>query len=316
MEEYLSVRARVKMAGGDDLGSDDEFLFEGGLIDTENKGTALSSDDESASSSEVRSPKRKAEGATSSKKRTKKSVLSNSKSVLIHAGRGIALDSPEAQAKFLDTIYSHATKLAESLRSTGESEKKDESQFSFASCIYSSKQLVDEKTKRFQHSNLGAFIKGPLSSGKRLKNWKHPKSPMVLIVTLSARRSVDLMKQLSSLKLPIAKLFAKHKQVEQQAEMLSDGVSNSGNKKRLYSIAVGTPGRLLKLLQHESSGERDTGALRLNHTELVVIDTQLDSKGYNVCTLNDTSRDMMDFLREGFVPQQKSKKRSCKLALF
>ena len=311
------------MAGGDDLGSDDEYLFEGGLIDTENRGTALSSDDESdinsgsASRSEVRSPnKRKAEeGATSSKKRTKK-VPTNSKSVLIQAGRGIALDSPEAQVTFLDSIYSHATKLAESLESTGESEK-DESQFSFASCIYSSKQVVDEKTKQFQHSNLAAFIKsGPLPSNKRLKNWKHAKSPMILIVTLSARRSVELMKQLSSLKLPCAKLFAKHKQLEQQAEMLDDGVSNSGNKKRLYSIAVGTPGRLLKLLRHESDGERDTGALRLNHTELVVIDTQLDSKGYNVCTLNDTSRDMMEFLREGFVPQQKSKKRSCKLALF
>jgi len=224
--------------------------------------------------------------------------------------------SPEAQVTFLDSIYSHATKLAESLESTGESEK-DESQFSFASCIYSSKQVVDEKTKQFQHSNLAAFIKsGPLPSNKRLKNWKHAKSPMILIVTLSARRSVELMKQLSSLKLPCAKLFAKHKQLEQQAEMLDDGVSNSGNKKRLYSIAVGTPGRLLKLLRHESDGERDTGALRLNHTELVVIDTQLDSKGYNVCTLNDTSRDMMEFLREGFVPQQKSKKRSCKLALF
>ena len=305
------------MAGGDDLGSDDEYLFEGGLIDTDNRGTALSSDDESVSSNEVRSHKRKAEeGVTSSKKRTKKSVPTNSKSVLIHAGRGIASDSPENQAKFLDTIYSHATKLAESLESTGESEK-DDSQFSFASCIYSTKQVVDEKTKQFQHSNLAAFIKsGPLPSNKRLKNWKHAKSPMVLVVTLSARRSVDLMKQLSSLKLPIAKLFAKHKQVEQQAEMLNDGVSNSGTKKRLYSLAVGTPGRLLKLLRHESDGEQGTGALRLNHTELVVIDTQLDSKGYNVLTLNDTTRDMMEFLREGFVPQQKSKKRSCKLALF
>ena len=172
---------------------------------------------------------------------------------------------------------------------------------------------------------------------KRLKNWKHPNSPMVIIVTLSARRSVELMKELSSLKLPVAKLFAKHMSVEDQVKLLQGvgGKSGSnqggaaaaaggGGKKKgrgkCYSLAVGTPGRLLKLLRHgrddHDDGGNNLGALRLNHTELVILDCHEDSKGWNVCTLKDTSKELMELMKEGLVPQLEKRKGKIKLAMF
>ena len=83
---------------------------------------------------------------------------------------------------------------------------------------------------------------------------------------------------------------------------------------------MGTPGRLLKLLRHGSDGDRDPrleqGALRLNHTELVVLDCHEDSKGWNVCTLKDTSTELMDLMKDGVIPQLEKRKGKIKLALF
>lgn len=171
---------------------------------------------------------------------------------------------------------------------------------------------------------------------------------MVLVVTLSARRSVELMRQLSSLKLPVAKLFAKHMSVEDQVGLLrgyGGGKSTSsssssgrvggggvGGEKRgggggkYYSLAVGTPGRLLKLLRHSGRDDDEgggggadaagMGALRLNHTEVVIIDCHEDSKGWNVCTLNDTSKELMEFVKQGVIPQLDKRKGKIKLAMF
>jgi len=348
---------------GDDLASDDEYLFDAGLIDSsDNRGTAiLSSDDEDvdiaalkeAAISSVSSKKRKnnndinADEDITSKKRNKKkkkekAVPTYSKNVLIHAGRGIALDSTESQSMFLNTLYSHATKLSEGNTTTASANKEDtedndeldkveDSTFSFQQHLYQAPKSVDTKTNTYNHSNIAAYLKsGALPSNKRLKNWKHSHSPMILVITISARRAVELMKQLSSeIKLPICKLFAKHMKVEEQAELLCNGVggnknnnnqSNGGgnNKKKAkyYSLAVGTPNRLLKLLQH-TEGEGGGGpALRLNHTELIIIDCHTDSKGWNVCTLKDTSSDLMEVLRMGVIPQLEKRTGKVKLGLY
>ena len=350
---------------GDDLASDDEYLFDAGLIDSNNRGTAiLSSDDEDdediaalkeSAISSVPSKKRKnnndtnAEGDDiSSKKRNKKKkkekvVPTNSKNVLIHAGRGIALDSTESQSMFLNTLYSHATKLSEGDTTTGTANKdnleenedtttKEDTTFSFQQHLYQAPTSVDTKTNTYNHSNIAAYLKsGALPSNKRLKNWKHSHSPMVLVITISARRAVELMKQLSSeIKLPICKLFAKHMKVEEQAELLCNGVGGSKNnnqssssggggnnkkKAKYYSLAVGTPNRLLKLLQH-TEGEGGGPALRLNHTELIIIDCHTDSKGWNVCTLKDTSSDLMEVLRMGVIPQLEKRTGKVKLGLY
>ena len=395
---------------GDDLASDDEYLFDAGLIDkSDGRGTAILDEDDLSDSGDIiiggqintntpSSHKRKASSTdadaveeaqnntisspSSKKRKKKKGVLTNSKSVLIHAGRGIAKDSVDSQAMFLGTLYSHSAKLSgSSSSSTNNDDNKEDnntekeedtpiastSTFSFLPHLYKTPTSIinDKKTHEYNHTNLGAYLKsGPLPSNKRLKNWKHSHSPMVLIITLSARRSVELMKQLSggsnSLKLPVCKLFAKHIKLEDQVDLLCNGIGggngggNGGNsgsgsgggadkgtkkkKKKYYSIAVGTPGRLLKLLQHTNNDDDDNnnnddddnnkghssngksngnvGALRLNHTELIIIDCHEDSKGWNVCTLKDTSRDLMEFMMGGIVPQLEKRAGKIKLAMF
>ena len=346
---------------GDDLASDDEYLFDAGLIDASGRGTSiLSSDGEDDESSKKRKGSSattdgQADSATLSspskkRKKNKKETPTNSKNVLIHAGRGISLDSVEAQSMFLSTLYSHSIKLSEGTNNNnepttsatqGENNDSEEANnntnskpsFSFQPHLYSTPSSTDEKTRQFNHTNLASFIKsGPLPSNKRLKNWKHAQSPMILIITLSARRSVELMKQLSTFKLPVCKLFAKHMNLEEQVGLLrgvggSGGESHShnhkhkGKKKKCYSLAVGTPSRLLKLLLHGTTNDPNNsdglgGALRLNHTELVIIDCHEDSKGWNVCTLRDTSSDLIEFLKMGVVPQCEARKGKIKLAMF
>mmetsp|Transcript_25344 Transcript_25344/g.45713 ORF Transcript_25344/g.45713 Transcript_25344/m.45713 type:complete len:343 (-) Transcript_25344:109-1137(-) len=341
--------------GGDDLGSEDEYLFEEGLIEKgDGRGTHISSDNEDedgvsmsynendvnnhGSSSKKRKGEAGMENTTddaddddlSSKKRQKNSApLLSTNKLMIQAGRGIALDSADSQATFLNTLYSHSIKLADSKSAAdGENDESSSDTFSFQSHLYSHPETIKEDTKQFQHKNLEAFLKsGPLPSMKRLKNWKHAHSPMVLVVTLSARRSVDLMKQLNPLKLPIAKLFAKHMSIDDQAAILkgagkAGGIAKGGkgrkNSDRCYSLAVGTPGRLLKLLNHgkEEPGSEGLGALRLKHTEVVIFDCHEDSKGWTVCTLKDTSKELMEFMKEGVVPELEKRKGKIKLAMF
>lgn len=319
--------------GGDDLASDDEYVFGGASDDSDNDSVSSRDDDNNKIST---SKKRKVNnndddlnsaqvvvGVSSSKKRKKKKhdAPASSKSLLILAGRGIALDGIPSQVKFINTLYAHSIKMSMGA-STDDQADNDEasSMYSFTSeDFYSTPLETDEKTKLYQHKNLDAFLKGGPVSMKRLKNWKHPASPMAIIVTLSARRSVELMKGLASLKLPVAKLFAKHFRVEEQVEMLQGQSKGGGGKKKFYSIAVGTPGRLLTLLRHgrdDQGSDNGLGALRLNHTEVIIFDTHEDSKGFNVCTLKDTSSDLMHFMKEGMVPQLQRKKGKMKIALF
>lgn len=321
----------VVTMGGDDLASEDEYVFgSGGPLG------ASDSDNDSVSSEidnqQLKSFNNKRKGintdkqssdvvVTSIKKRKKKKnndAPVSSKSLLILAGRGIALDSAESQVKFINTLYSHSMKM---------SGNNEADTFSFTPThLHTTPPDTNEKVKKFQHNNLDAFIKGgPVTSMKRLKNWKHECSPMVIIVTLSARRAVELMKELASLKLPVAKLFAKHFSVEEQVELLKGTVKGGGGggggkkrSERCYSIAVGTPGRLLTLLQHgrNEQGSDGQGALRLNHTEVIIFDTHEDAKGFNVCTLKDTSSDLMHFMKAGVVPQLERKKSNLKITMY
>ena len=392
--------------GGDDLASDDEYLADSGLA------YASSSDgeDDGAQATTEPAPNAKRKGTTTtstgdddppgselppSKKNRKRNAAppTSSQDILLLAGRGIAMDGPDAQATFLGALYSHSIRLSgggaggasaatasasggsggdgpgEEAGDGGRRKSSDDdddddddddapsSSFSFLPHLHVASPdggggaTGDAKARRqCRHSDLGAFLKsgGLLPSNKRLKNWKHPRSPMVLVVTLSARRSVELMRQLSSLKLPVAKLFAKHMSVEDQVGLLrgyGGGKSTSsssssgrvggggvGGEKRgggggkYYSLAVGTPGRLLKLLRHSGRDDDEgggggadaagMGALRLNHTEVVIIDCHEDSKGWNVCTLNDTSKELMEFVKQGVIPQLDKRKGKIKLAMF
>lgn len=389
--------------GGDDLSDNDEYLDyspsgdghssddgNGGGGDSKKKRkgdgnlSLAASDDDDDDDDEVKVHEKK----TDRKKRNKTELLTSSSSsstpqdVLLHAGRGIAMDNVEAQSTFLNTLYSHSIKLVNGAASSNskkvvveEEEEEEETAsttdiittatttYSFLPHLYTLPKELDMSTKVYRHANLNSFLKpsssgnggGPLSSNKKLKNWKYPYSPMIIIITLSAIRAVELMKQLSStLKLPMLKLFAKHMSLEEQVRLLSQGfgkkknidnkqttknLSSSSSSKKgskasggYYSLAVGTPGRLLKLLRYDNNDTTNTdevsrggdmgnarrggGALQLHHTELIIIDCHTDSKGWNVCTLNDTSTELMQFMNEGVINQLEKRKGKLKLALF
>ena len=323
--------------GGDDLASDDEY---GGPLNASDVSDSVSSEIDGNRDQQLQRKRNNnndlnsSQVETKSKKRRKKiDASTSSKSLLILSGRRIAFDGVDSQSKFINSLYSHSIKMSMGASSEEDGSNKSNT-FSFTlEHFYTTPPETNEKTKQFLHKNLDAFLKGTVSM-KRLKNWKHQKSPMVIVVTLSARRSVELMKGLSSFKLPVAKLFAKHVRVEDQVELLKGKVKGgkySGNgggggggggggktKSRCYSIAVGTPGRLLTLLRHgrDEPGGDGLGALRLNHTEVIILDTHEDSKGFNVCTLQDTSSDLMHFMKEGVVPQLGRKKGKMKIAMF
>ena len=139
-----------------------------------------------------------------------------------------------------------------------------------------------------------------------MKKWKAPKSPMVLIVCLSARRAQAILKSLSSLNIRTAKLFAKHMDIDQQIAMLR----NSS-----FGIAIGTPNRLCKLSSEPpTSAKESSPALSLKHAELLLIDCHEDHKRFTVCTLNDTAPDLMEFLKTAVYPQLNRTKKPLKLA--
>mmetsp|Transcript_5853 Transcript_5853/g.8776 ORF Transcript_5853/g.8776 Transcript_5853/m.8776 type:complete len:317 (-) Transcript_5853:78-1028(-) len=240
--------------------------------------------------------------AISSSKKKKKSM--SSKHLLLEAGRGIAEETAEVQAQFLWTCFTNVLKLR------GE----DIPDQKFHSGMF-------KKSTKSEHGNengggkydpsMSKFLKsGVLSSAKRLKKWKHNKSPMVIIICASARRAVSILKEISSLNVRAAKLFAKHMSVADQTAMLEN------NK---YSIAVGTPNRLLKLTEEKresDDADEELGApLSLDQTELIIIDCHEDKKRFTVCTLNDTAPDLMVFINKAVLPQLERRK-TLNLALF
>jgi hypothetical protein len=109
---------------------------------------------------------------------------------------------------------------------------------------------------------------------KKAFSSKPSSSTTVLVVSGSSNRACALIKQLSKLKLPCAKLFSRHMKPDQQRDAL---------KKTAFPVGVGTPNRVLKLL--------DLGYLKLTKTTLVVFDCTVDVKGYNMFTQADTKGD-------------------------
>lgn len=100
-------------------------------------------------------------------------------------------------------------------------------------------------------------------------------SPQVLVVCIGATRAVALFPHLRRrLHCRVAKLFARHLKVEEQAKMLDEAD---------FPVAIGTPNRFLKLIEH--------GALSLDRLELVVFDMNRGPKGWNVLDFLDVRRD-------------------------
>jgi protein CMS1 len=109
---------------------------------------------------------------------------------------------------------------------------------------------------------------------KTIFSKKSNSSPTVVVVAGSSNRACALIKELSKLKLPCAKLFSRHMKPDQQRDAL---------KKTAYPLGVGTPNRILKLL--------DLGYMNLNKTTLIVFDVSTDVKGYSLFTQKETKFD-------------------------
>jgi protein CMS1 len=286
--------------GGDDLESDDEYLDQNwgksepvsvsldvssGVEDNNKRGLAEIYDDSIGPDDDDVAKKQK---------------QINPRSVMLEAGRGIASESLDVQAQFLWACITNSLKL----RGEEIPEKKLD-----ASCFIkkdANKQSNKNELSKYDPS-LAKFLKGGvISSAKRLKKWRHNKCPMVLVICASAKRAVSLLKEISTLNVRAAKLFAKHMTIADQTAMLEN------NK---YSIAVGTPNRLLKLIEENDDTDTDEAPLNLDQTELIIIDCHEDKKRYTVCTMNDTAPDLMMFMKEAVIPQIGTRK-SLKIAFF
>jgi len=133
-------------------------------------------------------------------------------------------------------------------------------------------------------------------SKKKLKKWKEKDSPCVVILALSARRAVQVLKELAPLNVRAAKLFAKHITIEEQVKQLQESP---------FPVAVGTPHRILALAK--------LGALSFEKTLCVALDTSVNDKKFSVYTLPDTVPHTQDLLRE-FVHPEFLKRRDLRLA--
>lgn len=111
-------------------------------------------------------------------------------------------------------------------------------------------------------------------------------SPLVIIVSAGAVRSVEIIKSLSRYaQCKVAKLFAKHFKLEDQVEMLRE----------YHPVAVGTPHRLNKLV--------DIGALSLTNTRVVLIDMGTDEKSFTLLNSPNVKEDFFKFFVENVSPR-------------
>ncbi|EPS70638.1 hypothetical protein M569_04123, partial [Genlisea aurea] len=120
---------------------------------------------------------------------------------------------------------------------------------------------------------------------KRLQKGRiDPGNPAVIVISSSALRALELLRDLRSLTKDChaAKLFSKHMKIEEQKSTLKNRVN----------IACGTPSRIKKLIDMELLG--------LSRLTLIVIDMNIDIKGYSLFTLKQISEDFWDLYRSYF----------------
>lgn len=244
--------------GGDDLGSDDEFLTAPIIADP--------GDDSSVGGESVEN---------TSKPMAEKRV------------------APELSSKEANTSKKRRKVGGDALRELG-SNVKDlplETQSKLLSDFAGTSFLPHHMTRlNDDDASIAKRIQG-LVSKKKLKKWKEKESPCVIIICISARRAVQVLKEIAPLNVRAAKLFAKHITIEDQIKQLQESP---------FGIAVGTPHRILTLATQ--------GALSLQKTQSVVLDTFLNDKKYSVFTLPDTVPHVQDFLRTHVQPECQNRK--------
>lgn len=105
---------------------------------------------------------------------------------------------------------------------------------------------------------------------------RQPGEPSVLFVSPAAMGAIDMMRACPELnsRCPIAKLFAKHMKVEEQASIL---------RSKPICMGAGTPSRLTKLV--------DDGVLLTGRLKWIVVDVRLDPKQRCIMDMPDVRDD-------------------------
>ncbi|KAG6038536.1 csm1-like protein [Claviceps citrina] len=133
-------------------------------------------------------------------------------------------------------------------------------------------------------ANLPAFLEKFSDGEESLKKPPQKKgSPHTLIVAGAGLRAADIVRavrKFSGKDNAVAKLFAKHMKVDEQVTFL---------KNRVSGIGVGTPARLIELIE--------CGALSLDHLQRLVVDaSHVDQKKRGIMDMKDTMMPLAQFL--------------------
>jgi hypothetical protein len=129
------------------------------------------------------------------------------------------------------------------------------------------------------------FIRSIIPDWQKVFGWRHkanPRpvgSPACVIITYSAQRAASLLGPLSAFKSRIGKCFAKHFSLDEQRSLLTSEPP--------ILLAVGTPNRLIKLIESE--------ILSLSHCSTIIFDMQLDPKGFHLLESFATREDCFVF---------------------
>lgn len=140
------------------------------------------------------------------------------------------------------------------------------------------------------NSKLYECVKSFLSD---LKSMRRDDALHILILSGSAIRATELIRQLGSLRqdLGVGKCFAKHFKIEDQLKFFDS---------KCPAISVGTPNRLSKLF---ATGHK---YFAMDSVDLCIIDTHRDAKQRNIFEIPETCSDLLDFYMSNILPALKS----------
>ncbi|KAJ8314892.1 hypothetical protein KUTeg_007042 [Tegillarca granosa] len=146
-----------------------------------------------------------------------------------------------------------------------------------------------------------SYLRTILPKWKKLtKSELPPGSPLLLIITSSAIRAVQLNREIQDFKgeeAKCAKLFAKHFKLEEQKKYLA---------KQICHMGIGTPNRLQALLKDNS--------LHLKNVKTIVVDWNWrDIKSKRLIDIPEIKKDFMMLLQTFLIPHVHNTK--CKIGL-
>lgn len=154
-------------------------------------------------------------------------------------------------------------------------------------------KALNNKLKLEDH--LEGMVKGCIDQDKYAASKKY-NEPQVVIVTPDCYFAIDLYKAFSNLNFSDTgyvvkpwKLFSKHMKPKEQYEVLNKELQGKKSK-RLINVYIGTPNRLMKLLEME--GIKFTDSLKY-----MVLHCKRNKKNFTIFDIKDTRKDLVDFLK-------------------